>query len=39
MAQGRGLESLAFNAVMTRDLPGLPGDWSRRWAPLTVAAG
>jgi GNAT superfamily N-acetyltransferase len=37
--KARGLESLAFNAVMTRDLPGLPGDWSRRWAPLTVAAG
>ncbi|MCF3178392.1 GNAT family N-acetyltransferase [Streptomyces polychromogenes] len=35
----RGLESLAFNAVMTRDIPGLPGDWTRRWAPLTVAAG
>ncbi|MEU3773067.1 GNAT family N-acetyltransferase [Streptomyces sp. NPDC032472] len=35
----RGLESVAFNAVMTRDLPGLPGDWTRRWAPLTVAAG
>lgn len=35
----RGLGSVAFNAVMTRDIPGLPGDWSRRWAPLTVAAG
>ncbi|MFG2338056.1 GNAT family N-acetyltransferase [Streptomyces yangpuensis] len=35
----RGLESVAFNAVMTRDMPGLPGDWTRRWAPLTVAAG
>ncbi|MCX5196288.1 GNAT family N-acetyltransferase [Streptomyces sp. NBC_00249] len=35
----RGLESVAFNAVMTRDIPGLPGDWTRRWAPLTVAAG
>lgn len=35
----RGLASVAFNAVMTRDLPGLPGDWTRRWAPLTVAAG
>ncbi|MCX5377168.1 GNAT family N-acetyltransferase [Streptomyces sp. NBC_00091] len=35
----RGLESVAFNTVMTRDIPGLPGDWSRRWAPLTVAAG
>ncbi|MEV7727141.1 GNAT family N-acetyltransferase [Streptomyces sp. NPDC087917] len=37
--KGRGLESLAFNAVMTRGVPGLPGDWTRRWAPLTVAAG
>ena len=35
----RGLESVAFNAVMTRDIPALPGDWTRRWAPLTVAAG
>ncbi|MFG2974817.1 GNAT family N-acetyltransferase [Streptomyces sp. NPDC048331] len=35
----RGLTSVAFNSVMTRDLPGLPGDWTRRWAPLTVAAG
>ncbi|MGW7437274.1 GNAT family N-acetyltransferase [Streptomyces sp. NPDC054849] len=35
----RGLGSVAFNAVMTRGLPGLPGDWTRRWAPLTVAAG
>ncbi|MEU6310350.1 GNAT family N-acetyltransferase [Streptomyces sp. NPDC047014] len=37
--KGRGLESVAFNAVMTRGIPGLPGDWTRRWAPLTVAAG
>ncbi|MEU9372358.1 GNAT family N-acetyltransferase [Streptomyces sp. NPDC048255] len=35
----RGLTSVAFNSVMTRDTPGLPGDWTRRWAPLTVAAG
>ncbi|GGP86911.1 acetyltransferase [Streptomyces virginiae] len=35
----RGMESVAFNAVMTRDIPDLPGDWTRRWAPLTVAAG
>ncbi|MFD9077663.1 GNAT family N-acetyltransferase [Streptomyces erythrochromogenes] len=35
----RGLESVAFNAVMVRDIPDLPGDWTRRWAPLTVAAG
>lgn len=35
----RGLATVAFNAVMTRNIPGLPGDWTRRWAPLTVAAG
>ncbi|MFD3545010.1 GNAT family N-acetyltransferase [Streptomyces sp. NPDC058655] len=35
----RGLQSVAFNAVMTRGIPGPPGDWTRRWAPLTVAAG
>ncbi|QEU82963.1 GNAT family N-acetyltransferase [Streptomyces subrutilus] len=35
----RGLESVSSNTVMTRDIPGPPGDWTRRWAPLTVAAG
>ncbi|WP_326589158.1 GNAT family N-acetyltransferase [Streptomyces sp. NBC_01294] len=35
----RGLGSVAFNAVMIRDVPGLPGDWTRRWAPLTLATG
>ncbi|WP_274560512.1 GNAT family N-acetyltransferase [Streptomyces spiramyceticus] len=34
-----GLESVAFNAVMTYGIPALPGDWTRRFAPLTVAAG
>ncbi|MFF5919484.1 GNAT family N-acetyltransferase [Streptomyces flavochromogenes] len=34
-----GLDSVAFNAVMVRSLPDLPGDWRRRFAPLTVAAG
>ncbi|MEV0317512.1 GNAT family N-acetyltransferase [Streptomyces sp. NPDC050658] len=34
-----GLESVAFNAVMTYGIPELPGDWTRRFAPLTVAAG
>ncbi|MFC8278283.1 GNAT family N-acetyltransferase [Streptomyces sp. NPDC057271] len=34
-----GLAPIAFNAVMTRSLRDLPGDWSRRFAPLTVAAG
>ncbi|MDV9189435.1 GNAT family N-acetyltransferase [Streptomyces sp. SR27] len=34
-----GIESIAFNSVMIRSLPDLPGDWVRRFAPLTVAAG
>ncbi|WP_329280812.1 GNAT family N-acetyltransferase [Streptomyces sp. NBC_00691] len=34
-----GLDPIASNAVMVRSLPGLPGDWRRRFAPLTVAAG
>ncbi|GAA1539879.1 GNAT family N-acetyltransferase [Streptomyces albidochromogenes] len=34
-----GLEPVAFNDVMTYGVPGLPGDWTRRFAPLTVAAG
>ncbi|MEU6530380.1 GNAT family N-acetyltransferase [Streptomyces sp. NPDC046928] len=34
-----GLDSVAFNAIMTYGIPELPGDWSRRFAPLTVAAG
>lgn len=34
-----GLDSIASNAVMVRSLPDLPGDWRRRFAPLTVAAG
>jgi hypothetical protein len=34
-----GLESITFNAVMTHGVPDLPGDWTRRFAPLTVAAG
>ncbi|MFD9483842.1 GNAT family N-acetyltransferase [Streptomyces sp. NPDC059991] len=37
--KANGLEPIAFNAVMTRNIPGLPGDWARRFAPLTVAAG
>ncbi|WP_329196708.1 MULTISPECIES: GNAT family N-acetyltransferase [unclassified Streptomyces] len=36
--KARGLGSLAVNAVMTRDISRLPGDWKRRWAPITVAA-
>ncbi|MGW7050186.1 GNAT family N-acetyltransferase [Streptomyces sp. NPDC054887] len=37
--KARGLEPVAFNTVMTYGIPGLPGDWTRRFAPLTVAAG
>ncbi|CAM5499300.1 Acetyltransferase OS=Streptomyces aurantiogriseus OX=66870 GN=GCM10010251_04800 PE=4 SV=1 [Streptomyces aurantiogriseus] len=37
--KARGLESVAFNAVMTYGTADLPGDWHRRFAPLTVAAG
>ncbi len=35
----RGLESVMSNAVMTHGIAELPGDWARRFAPLTVAAG
>ncbi|GAA2503913.1 GNAT family N-acetyltransferase [Streptomyces longisporus] len=35
----RGLASVAFNTVMTYGILELPGDWTRRFAPLTVAAG
>jgi GNAT superfamily N-acetyltransferase len=38
-AKGHGLTSVGFNAVMTYGVAELPGDWSRRFAPLTVAAG
>lgn len=34
-----GLVSTSFNAVMTYGISELPGDWTRRFAPLTVAAG
>ncbi|MEW2045579.1 GNAT family N-acetyltransferase [Streptomyces sp. NPDC005476] len=37
--KGRGLRSVAFNAVMTHGIAELPGEWRRRFAPLTVAAG
>ncbi|RSS80981.1 GNAT family N-acetyltransferase [Streptomyces sp. WAC06614] len=37
--KAHGMQSVAFNAVMTRSVPDLPGDRTRRWAPLTVAAG
>ncbi|MDX3454145.1 GNAT family N-acetyltransferase [Streptomyces sp. ME02-8801-2C] len=35
----QGLAPLTFNAVMTYGMTELPGDWTRRFAPLTVAAG
>ncbi|MEV7344882.1 GNAT family N-acetyltransferase [Streptomyces sp. NPDC093544] len=35
----RGLVSTSFNAVMTYGISELPGDWTQRFAPLTVAAG
>jgi GNAT superfamily N-acetyltransferase len=38
-AKQRGLASVAFNAVMTYGIAELPGDWRRRFAPVTVAAG
>jgi GNAT superfamily N-acetyltransferase len=38
-AKEHGLASVAFNAVMTYGVSELPGDWTRRFAPLTVAAG
>ncbi|MFF0108950.1 GNAT family N-acetyltransferase [Streptomyces hirsutus] len=38
-AKNHGLESIAFNAVMTYGITEPPGDWTRRFAPVTVAAG
>ncbi|MEV5432266.1 GNAT family N-acetyltransferase [Streptomyces sp. NPDC052701] len=38
-AKERGLASVAFNAVMAHGITELPGDWRRRFAPVTVAAG
>lgn len=38
-AKEHGLASVAFNSVMTSGISELPGDWARRFAPLTVAAG
>ncbi|MGW2015805.1 GNAT family N-acetyltransferase [Streptomyces sp. NPDC001927] len=37
--KANGLAPVAFNAVMVRSVPDLPGDWRRRFAPLSVAAG
>ncbi|OIJ69310.1 GNAT family N-acetyltransferase [Streptomyces mangrovisoli] len=38
-AKEHGLAPAGFNAVMTYGITELPGDWTRRFAPLTVAAG
>ncbi|MGW2442619.1 GNAT family N-acetyltransferase [Streptomyces sp. NPDC001675] len=38
-ARARGLAPVTVNAVMTYGITDLPGDWRRRFAPLTVAAG
>ncbi|MET8023905.1 GNAT family N-acetyltransferase [Streptomyces avermitilis] len=35
----RGLAPVELNAVMTYGIPDLPGDGTRRFAPLTVATG
>ncbi|MFI8824193.1 GNAT family N-acetyltransferase [Streptomyces sp. NPDC053431] len=37
--KANGLEQIATTSIMIRSLPDLPGDWTRRFAPLTVAAG
>ncbi|MET9957275.1 GNAT family N-acetyltransferase [Streptomyces sp. NPDC006339] len=37
--KSNGLDQIATTTIMIRSLPDLPGDWSRRFAPLTVAAG
>ncbi|MCF3129016.1 GNAT family N-acetyltransferase [Streptomyces olivochromogenes] len=37
-AKERGLASVGSNAVMTYGVTELPGDWTRRFAPVTVAA-
>ncbi|GGU76514.1 acetyltransferase [Streptomyces litmocidini] len=38
-AKENGIDTIATTSVMIRSLPDLPGDWRRRFAPLTVAAG
>ncbi|MFI8204516.1 GNAT family N-acetyltransferase [Streptomyces sp. NPDC085937] len=38
-AKDHGLSTVAHNAVMTYGITELPGDWSRSFAPVTVAAG
>ncbi|WP_328720601.1 GNAT family N-acetyltransferase [Streptomyces sp. NBC_00247] len=34
-----GLTSVSSTALMAKGCPDVPGDWSRRFAPLTVATG
>ncbi|MFD6422446.1 GNAT family N-acetyltransferase [Streptomyces sp. NPDC060198] len=34
-----GLTAVSSTALMARGCPDVPGDWSRRFAPLTVATG
>ncbi|WP_369145332.1 GNAT family N-acetyltransferase [Streptomyces sp. R44] len=38
-AKENGIDTITTTSVMIRSLPDLPGDWRRRFAPLTVAAG
>ncbi|MFC9702568.1 GNAT family N-acetyltransferase [Streptomyces sp. NPDC056943] len=38
-AKENGIDSIFNTSVMVRSLPDLPGDWRRRFAPVTVAAG
>ncbi|MFI0926049.1 GNAT family N-acetyltransferase [Streptomyces sp. NPDC021012] len=38
-AKENGIGTVTTTSVMVRSLPDLPGDWRRRFAPLTVAAG
>ncbi|MFJ4920538.1 GNAT family N-acetyltransferase [Streptomyces sp. NPDC088725] len=35
----RGLEPVTVSTVMTNRVPDLPGDWTRRFAPLSLATG
>ncbi|MFC5152015.1 GNAT family N-acetyltransferase [Streptomyces amakusaensis] len=37
--RGNGLETISFNTVMNHGVDALPGDWTRRFAPLSVALG
>ncbi len=37
--KAHGLESVTFNTVMNHAQDDLPGDWTRRFAPLSIAMG